>query len=113
MTLKDLLHYMRAGEREGFLPGFFAGRAPIRSHQAPLAELPRRPDIAIFNAGLGGATVTAYAPEAPADQDEALIRVNGYVVARTGGPPGEREHALRWLREHALRGFPFSASWVL
>jgi NAD(P)-dependent dehydrogenase (short-subunit alcohol dehydrogenase family) len=45
------------------------------SHQALLTELPRHPDIAIFNAGLGSATVTAYA-EAPADQDEALIRVN-------------------------------------
>ncbi|HXB55150.1 MAG TPA: SDR family oxidoreductase [Vicinamibacteria bacterium] len=46
------------------------------SHQALLAELPRHPDIAIFNAGLGSATVTAYAAEARADEDEALIRVN-------------------------------------
>jgi len=42
---------------------------------ALLAQLPGRPDVVIFNAGLGSATVTAYAATQP-EQDEALIRVN-------------------------------------
>jgi NAD(P)-dependent dehydrogenase (short-subunit alcohol dehydrogenase family) len=45
------------------------------SLEALLAQLPGRPDIAVLNAGLGSATVTAYAGTQP-EQDEALIRVN-------------------------------------
>ena len=70
----------RARQLIAGLPGRRVRAFPLdqgdrKACDALFAQLPGTPSVAILNGGLGSATVASYA-DSPAEQDEALIRVN-------------------------------------